>query len=74
MIGFLALASFVTGSLLGFIVYAVYTAAAISRSQERMQRKVRYWQTAASAARKTAEQFNAELAAYAGREPEALEW
>lgn len=74
MIGFLALAAFVTGSMLGCIVYAVYTAAAVSRSQERMQRKVRYWQIAASSARTRAEQFNKEPAAYADREPETLEW
>lgn len=74
MTGLLALAAFVTGSIIGCIVYAIYAMAAVSRSQERMQRKVRYWQTAASRARTRAEQFNEELAAYAGRDAETLDW
>jgi hypothetical protein len=37
-------AAAVTGLVLGFALTASWAVAAISRSQERMERKVRYWQ------------------------------
>jgi hypothetical protein len=42
------------GGLLGFALTATYAAATISRSQERMERKVRYWQAEAARAREIA--------------------
>lgn len=37
-------AGLITGMFLGWLLAAIYTHAAISRSQQRMQRIVRYWQ------------------------------
>ena len=51
------------GGLLGFALTATYAAAAISRSQERMERKVRYWQAETARAREIAERLARQLAA-----------
>lgn len=45
-----------TGIFLGWLLTMVYAAAAISRAQQRMQRKVRYWQAEAARAREDAGQ------------------
>lgn len=52
MLGIVAAAAI--GGLLGFALTATYAAAAISRSQERMERKVRYWQAEAAREREIA--------------------
>ena len=51
------------GGLLGFALTATYAAAAIRRSQERMERKVRYWQAETARARDIAERLARQLAA-----------
>lgn len=51
------------GGLLGFALTATYAAAAMSRSQERMERKVRYWQAETARAREIAERLARQLAA-----------
>lgn len=54
MIAVAALASLVTGLAVGWLIRATLVMAQISRSQERMQRKVRYWQSEAAYARNAA--------------------
>lgn len=58
----LAAAAFL-GILLGFALTATYAAAAMSRLQERMERKVRYWQAETAHAREIAERLARQLAA-----------
>jgi uncharacterized membrane protein YciS (DUF1049 family) len=50
----LALACFIMGFIIAWLVREVAVMARISRSQERMQRKVHYWQDQASYARQLA--------------------
>ena len=47
----------VTGLVLGWWITVTVAAAAMSRSQARMQRKIRYWQGEASRAQAQAEQL-----------------
>ena len=56
-------AAAVIGGLLGFALTATYAAAAMSRSQQRMERKVRYWQAETARARDIAERLARQLAA-----------
>jgi hypothetical protein len=65
--------AFLTGLVLGWILTASYALAAISRAQERMQRKVRYWQAQTASARKKAEQLARLLDAY-GVRPQPGSW
>lgn len=58
-----ALASLVTGLLMGWLLRATLVMAQISRAQERMQRKVRYWQSEAAYARQAAERLARHLVA-----------
>jgi hypothetical protein len=44
MAGLIMVAALVTGGLAGSFLTMTVAAAAMSRSQERMQRKIRYWQ------------------------------
>jgi hypothetical protein len=57
-------AALATGLFLGCVAAAAFAAAARSRSQERMQRKVLYWQAEAARARADAEQLARRLAAH----------
>ncbi len=57
MLAAAALASLVTGLAMGWLIRATLVMAQISRSQERMQRKVRYWQSEAAYARNAAERL-----------------
>ena len=50
-------AAIVTGLIVGWWITVTVAAAAMSRSQDRMQRKVRYWQAEASRAQAQAEQL-----------------
>jgi uncharacterized membrane protein YciS (DUF1049 family) len=50
-------AAFIVGLFIGWLLTAVFAVAAISRSQERMQRKVRYWQAETAGARVEAERL-----------------
>jgi hypothetical protein len=63
MSGILAAATLVFGFVLGWLLRAILALAAISRSQERMQRKVRYWQSEAARARSVADHLRRLLAA-----------
>jgi hypothetical protein len=58
-----ALVSIGMGLVIGWCITAVVTSASISHSQERMQRKVRYWQAEAARARAEAEQLAREVSA-----------
>lgn len=57
MTGILALACFVTGFIVAWLLRTIVVMAAISRSQERMQRKVRYWQGKATSAEELVHQL-----------------
>jgi hypothetical protein len=54
----LALACFVTGFIAAWLLRTILLMAQISWSQDRMQRKVRYWQGEAIHARSVAEQLS----------------
>ena len=56
-------AALATGLFLGCVLTASYAAAAKSRTQERMQRKVLYWQGEAVRAREHADRLARRLAA-----------
>ncbi len=51
-------AAIATGLLVGWWLTVTVAAAAMSRSQSRMQRKVRYWQAEAGRAKAQAEQLS----------------
>ena len=51
VIAAIAVASFVTGAAVGWLLTMIAASAAMSFSQERMQRKVRYWQAETALAR-----------------------
>jgi hypothetical protein len=55
-------AALFTGLFVGCVLMAFYADAAISRAQERMQRKVRYWQAETARARRDAERLARRLA------------
>ena len=63
MIGTVAIACFVTGLITGWLIRTIAVMAAISRSQERMEDKVRYWQSEAIYARLLAERLARRLGA-----------
>jgi len=56
-------AALISGLLLGGLLTRSYASSAISRSQERMQRKIRYWQAEAARAREAADQTAQQLSA-----------
>jgi hypothetical protein len=74
MTGVLPLACFVTGFIIAWLLRTIYVMALISRSQERMQRKVHYWQDQAIHARAVAERHIRLLAVSTGREQELPDW
>jgi hypothetical protein len=51
VIAVVAAASFITGAAVGWLLAMIAASAAMSFSQERMQRKVRYWQAETALAR-----------------------
>jgi len=51
-----------SGLFLGCLLTQCYAATAMSRSQERMQRKVRYWQAETASARHAADRLARQLA------------
>lgn len=65
--------AFIIGLLIGWILTAIFAVAAISRSQERMQRKVRYWQAETVSARMEAERFTRLMEAH-GIQTEPGSW
>jgi hypothetical protein len=74
MTGLLALAGFAAGFITALLLGTVFAMARISSSQERMQRKVRYWQGEAVHARAVAEQLIRQLAVRTGLEGEPPDW
>lgn len=74
MTGVLALGCFVTGFALAWILRTAFKMAEMSWWQERMQRKVHYWQGQAIHARATAEALMRQLAAITGQEPATPDW
>lgn len=69
----LATACLVTGIVTGWWLRMVIVTAEVSRSQERQQRKIRYWQSEAAHARRVARHLARQLAARADPPPEADE-
>jgi hypothetical protein len=74
MIGVLALGCFVTGFITAWLLRTGFVMTQISWAQERMERKVRYWQGEAVYARAVAEPALRQLAAYTGQAPEPTDW
>ena len=74
MIAVVGLACFVTGFVSAWLLEMVYGSASMSRSQERMQRKVRRWQDEAKYFRSRAEQCEGDLALFTGQGPETPDW
>jgi hypothetical protein len=68
-----AAAGLAFGMFLGWLLTTTVVLAAISRSQQRMQRKVLYWQTQAAGARTEAERLAHLLEAH-GLLPEPGSW
>jgi hypothetical protein len=74
MTGILALGCFAAGFAAAWILRTALKMAEASWWQERMQRKVRYWQAEAIHARAVAELLIGQLAAVTGQEPPAPDW
>jgi hypothetical protein len=74
MIGVLALACFVAGFITAWLLRTGYVMTQISWAQERMERKVRYWQGEAIHARAATEPAFRQLAAHTGRDPVPTDW
>jgi hypothetical protein len=66
-------AGFVLGLFLGWLLTTTVVLAAISRSQDRMQRKVLYWQARTASARAEAERLTQLLEAH-GLQPKPGSW
>ena len=74
MTGILALACFMTGFIVAWLLRTGYVAAQVSWVQEQMERKVRYWQAEAVHARAVAEHLLRQLEALTGRSAEPADW
>lgn len=74
MMGTLALACFGTGFAAGWLLRTIFVMAEISWSQERMQRKVFYWQCEAAHARAIADELAWRLAASTGSAHKPQDW
>jgi hypothetical protein len=74
MTGVVAVACFGMGFVVAWVVWATFKSAQLSWWQERMQRKVRYWQGETIHARAVAEQLISQLAASTGRELGPPDW
>jgi hypothetical protein len=74
MTGILALACFMTGFIVAWLLRTGYVAAQVSWAQEQMERKVRYWQAEAVHARAVAEHLLRQLEALTGRPAEPGDW
>jgi hypothetical protein len=74
MIGILALACFVTGFIVAWLLRTGYVMAQITWAQQQMERKVHYWQGEAIHARSLAEHLLRQLGAGTGRPPEPTDW
>ena len=74
MIGMLALACFVTGFIVAWLLRTGYVMAQITWVQKQMESKVRYWQGEAIHARSVAENLLRQLEASTGRPAEPPDW
>jgi uncharacterized membrane-anchored protein YhcB (DUF1043 family) len=54
-------AALIIGLFMGCLLMIVYATSAVSRAQERMQRRVRYWQAQTARAREMADQLARQL-------------
>jgi hypothetical protein len=74
MTGMLALACFVTGFIVAWLLRTGWVMAQTNWAQERMERKVRYWQGEAIHARSVAENLLRQLEVITGRPAEPTDW
>jgi len=74
MTGMLALACFMTGFIVAWLLRTGYVAAQVSWVQEQMERKVRYWQAEAIHARAVVEHLLSQLETLTGRPAEPTDW
>jgi hypothetical protein len=74
MTGILALACFVTGFIVAWLLRTGYVMAQMSWAKEQMEHKVRYWQSEAIYARAVAGDALRQLAAVTGQAPEPADW
>jgi hypothetical protein len=74
MITVLAPICLLLGFFTGWVASAIFEAAQTSRSEQRMQRKVRYWQDEAARARTVAQQLAMQLDASKGLPQEDQYW
>jgi len=72
--GVLALACFVTGFIVAWLLRTGYVMAQTSWATEQMEHKVRYWQSEAIYARAVAGDALCQLAAITGQAPEPADW
>lgn len=72
--GVLALACFVTGFIVAWLLRTSYVMAQVSWAKEQMEHKVRYWQSEAIYARAVAGDALCQLAAITGQAPEPADW
>jgi hypothetical protein len=69
-----ALSALIVGFAIGWLMGAVFTMAETSLWQQRMLRKLRYWQCEAAYARTRARHLARLLAAITGQPPETQDW
>jgi hypothetical protein len=69
-----AVFSVIMGLVLGWCITLVVTSASVAHSQERMQRKVRYWQAETARARAEADHLAREVAAREGLPSAPGDW
>lgn len=74
MIAAVVAVSVAVGFALGWVLTMVLNSAAMSRSQERMERKVRYWQAETARARAKAERLARVVRMPADLPPEGGGW
>jgi hypothetical protein len=68
------MACLVTGFIAGWLLRSVFIMTEICRLQERMQRKINYWQRETARARSIADQLARQLAAHTGHLPDDQDW
>jgi hypothetical protein len=72
--GILALACFMTGFIVAWLLRTGYVMTQVSWAKGQMDHKVRYWQSEAIYARNVAEDALCQLAAITGQVPEPAGW
>lgn len=74
MTGILALACFVTGFIVAWLLRTGYVMAQASWAMKQLEHRVRYWQSEAIYARTVAGDARCQLAAITGQAPEPADW